>query len=41
MNLQVRYDLEIEMDRLGGGLDEIQPLPATGCRSVTPTGRSA
>lgn len=30
MNLQARYDLEIEKDRLGGALDEIHPLPATG-----------
>jgi addiction module HigA family antidote len=28
MNLQVRYDLEIEKDRLGTTLDEIHPLSA-------------
>lgn len=28
MNLQTRYDLEIEKDRLGAVLDEIQPLSA-------------
>jgi addiction module HigA family antidote len=28
INLQARYDLEIEKDRLGGSLDEIQPLSA-------------
>ncbi len=28
MNLQARYDLEIEKDRLGATLDEIQPLSA-------------
>jgi len=28
VNLQARYDLEIEMDRLGGVLDEIQSLSA-------------
>jgi addiction module HigA family antidote len=26
MNLQSRYDLEVERDRLGGSLDDIQPL---------------
>ena len=26
LNLQTRYDLEIEKDRLGGALDHIQPL---------------
>jgi antitoxin HigA-1 len=26
MNLQIRYDLEIEKDRLGDTLDEIHPL---------------
>ncbi len=26
MNLQARYDLEVEKDRLGTALDEIQPL---------------
>lgn len=29
MNLQTRYDLEIEKDRLGDVLDEIHPLSAT------------
>jgi len=28
MNLQTRYDLEIEKDRLGTVLDEIHPLSA-------------
>jgi len=28
MNLQTRYDLEIEKDRLGQALDEIHPLSA-------------
>ena len=28
MNLQARYDLEIEKDRLGAALDAIQPLSA-------------
>jgi antitoxin HigA-1 len=28
MNLQARYDLEVEKDRLGSTLDEIQPLSA-------------
>ena len=28
MNLQTRYDLEIEKDRLGAVLDEIHPLSA-------------
>jgi len=26
MNLQARYDLEVERDRLGGALDAIRPL---------------
>jgi addiction module HigA family antidote len=30
MNLQSRYDLEIEKDRLGPVLDEIHPLTAAG-----------
>ena len=30
MNLQTRYDLEIEKDRLGVVLDEIHPLGAAG-----------
>lgn len=30
INLQARYDLEIEKDRLGGALDDIQPLSAAG-----------
>jgi antitoxin HigA-1 len=29
MNLQTRYDLEIEKDRLGAVLDEIHPLSAS------------
>ena len=28
MNLQARYDLEIEKDRLGTALDELHPLSA-------------
>jgi len=28
MNLQARYDLEVEKNRLGTALDEIQPLSA-------------
>jgi hypothetical protein len=32
MNLQSRYDLEIERDRLGPALDEIRPLTATNLR---------
>jgi antitoxin HigA-1 len=30
MNLQGRYDLEIEKDRLGAELDDIRPLSAAG-----------
>ena len=30
LNLQARYDLEVEKDRLGAALDDIQPLSATG-----------
>jgi addiction module HigA family antidote len=30
MNLQSRYDLEIEKDRLGPVLDNIQPIKAAG-----------
>ena len=30
MNLQARYDLEVEKDRLGDSLDEIKPLSAAG-----------
>jgi hypothetical protein len=29
-NLQARYDLEVEKDRLGAALDDIQPLSAAG-----------
>jgi len=28
LNLQARYDLEVEKDRLGGALDDIRPLSA-------------
>jgi len=28
MNLQARYDLEVEKDRLGAALDDIRPLSA-------------
>jgi hypothetical protein len=28
MNLQTRYDLEVEKDRLGTTLDDIRPLSA-------------
>lgn len=30
MNLQARYDLEVEKDRLGPALDDIQPHTAAG-----------
>ena len=30
INLQARYDLEVEKDRLGPALDDIQPLSAAG-----------
>jgi antitoxin HigA-1 len=30
VNLQTRYDLEIEKDRLGASLEEIQPLSPVG-----------
>ena len=30
INLQARYDLEAEKDRLGDTLDTIRPLSATG-----------
>ena len=30
VNLQARYDLETEKDRLGDALDEIRPLSAAG-----------
>ena len=33
INLQSRYDLEIEKDRLGPVLDDIQPLTAARLRS--------
>jgi len=42
MNLQARYDLEVEKDRLGDALDEIQPLSAASlARDLTPGPRSA
>jgi addiction module HigA family antidote len=28
LNLQTRYDLEVEKDHLGNSLDDIKPLPA-------------
>ena len=34
MNLQSRYDLEIEKDRLGPTLDDIRPLSAASLRKV-------
>jgi hypothetical protein len=34
MNLQSRYDLEIEKDRLGPVLDEIHPLTAASLRNA-------
>ena len=34
MNLQSRYDLEIEKDRLGPVLDEIRPLTAASLRRL-------
>jgi addiction module HigA family antidote len=30
LNLQARYDLEVEKDRLGPALDEIRPMSAVG-----------
>ena len=30
INLQARYDLEVEKDRLGAALDDIQPLSPAG-----------
>jgi antitoxin HigA-1 len=30
INLQAHYDLEVEKDRLGTALDDIQPLSAPG-----------
>ena len=30
INLQARYDLEVEKDRLGAALDSIKPLSAAG-----------
>ncbi len=30
LNLQARYDLEIEKDRLGNALDDIRPMSAAG-----------
>jgi addiction module HigA family antidote len=30
INLQARYDLEVEKDRLGAALDDIQALSAAG-----------
>jgi addiction module HigA family antidote len=30
INLQARYDLEVEKDRLGAALDDIQPLSTAG-----------
>jgi plasmid maintenance system antidote protein VapI len=42
MNLQSRYDLEIEKDRLGPTLDDIRPLGAASLRKViTGPGRDA
>ena len=40
MNLQARYDLEVEKDRLGTALDEIQPLSAASWRSGLDVGRT-
>src|SRR6202042_2399661 len=34
LNLQTRYDLEIEKDRLGPVLDEIHPLTAASLRRL-------
>jgi addiction module HigA family antidote len=36
MNLQSRYDLEIEKDRLGPTLDDIRPLSAASIRAAPP-----
>ena len=33
LNLQARYDLEVEKDRLGPALDEIRPMSAAGRRA--------
>ena len=41
MNLQSRYDLEIEKDRLGPTLDDIRPLGAASLRIITGPGRDA
>jgi addiction module HigA family antidote len=30
LNLQARFDLEVEKDRLGGTLDDIRPIGAAG-----------
>ena len=35
LNLQTRYDLEIEKDHLGGALEHIQPLPERLTRERT------
>lgn len=35
INLQSRYDLEIEKDRLGPVLDEIHPFTAAGLQTVS------
>ena len=35
MNLQSRYDLEIEKDRLGTALDDIRPLSAASLLTAT------
>jgi plasmid maintenance system antidote protein VapI len=40
MNLQSRYDLEIEKDRLGPVLDEIHPLTAASLRRPRLSDRS-
>jgi addiction module HigA family antidote len=40
MNLQSRYDLEIEKDRLGPVLDEIRPLTAASLRRPRLSARS-
>lgn len=41
MNLQSRYDLEIEKDRLGPVLEHIQPLTAASLRKLEASARSA
>src|SRR5438552_11343023 len=42
LNLQARYDLEVEKDRLGARLQrEVKPLPAIGSKPVQTAGGEA